>query len=62
MAGVTDQDINCDDAENVGKNIVKKMIGSVVTEYSFNRKNHVVTMSMKAKDSSKQDRVTPIDS
>jgi hypothetical protein len=40
---------------------MQKMEGSFITEYSFKKKDQVVTLNMRSGDSSKQDRASPID-
>jgi len=40
--------VNCDNAEAVGKSILESMTGHSVSEYTFRKKNQVVTMDTKA--------------
>ena len=45
VSGITDnKDVNVDNAEQVGKNILLTMIGENVLEYTFKRKSQAVTL------------------
>ena len=46
--GVTaDCTVNVDRAKEVGETILKSMVGNNVQEYTFKKKNHLVTMGQK---------------